>query len=143
MSSKMDAISSSHRDSADNGGRAILPSNLKGVNRSESGRYYAQLVCKGVTYNAGTYNLASDAALACDKALKLIKGSNAKPTFTKEQDHKKWRAAELTRTGLKVDLCAVRKYMSVMLDAAIAKNLALGNDNSDDGDEAILASDYK
>ena len=101
-----------HRDSADDGGNgAILASDYQGVDflndKRTASKYRARIRYEGKTRYVGCYKLASDAALACDKALEFFKVSNAKPNFATEQDHEKARAAELTRTGLEADLCAV------------------------------------
>ena len=99
-----------HQDSVDDGGSGvILASDYKGVDllKDKQSQYRARIRYEGKTRYVGCYKLASDAALACDKALEFFKVSNAKPNFATEQDHEKARAAELTRTGLEADLCAV------------------------------------
>ena len=97
-------------------------SDLKGSSFiQEKKKYHGKIRHGGKHYHLGYYKLASDAALACDKALKLLMGPNANTNYATEHDHKKMRAMELRRTGLNVDFEAVRAYMSSKVNGAILK----------------------
>lgn len=81
----------------------------------------------------GTYELASDAALARDRALRLVKGSNEGANFQSERDHLNARADEMRRTGLGKSFQSIQEFMSSNVDAAVAK--ALTSADKEDGEE--------
>ena len=72
----------------------------------------------------GNYDLASDAALAYDEAIKCIEGPDADTNFDTDQEYQIFRAKELKVTGLDVDLDKTRAYISTKLDDFITKALA-------------------
>jgi len=91
----------------------------------EKKKYVAKIQQKrtngGKPCHLGSYMLASDAALAHDEALRLLKISYPKINFATDQDHENARAVESSRRKLDVDFDAVRKYMSSTLSHIISK----------------------
>ena len=99
--------------------------------------------------SSGTYKLASDAALAYDKAMRLLKGQDyANANFANWQEYQNARVTELQRTGLEVDSGKVETYMTSKMNQVASKaRESLSNSSSPASDseeeEMISSSDFR
>ena len=82
---------------------ALLES-LKGVSLQIHGTYRARILHDDKEHNLGTFELQTDAALAYDKAVRSLKGSEWETNFTTEQDYQTLRAFELNVVDLDMDM---------------------------------------
>ena len=88
------------------------------------GRYESRLRCKGIKgAYLGLYHLASDAALARDLALRMLRSSGCELqfNFSSDREHRALREKEAEATGLEVDLEETLSKMSTKIKAVIAK----------------------
>ena len=92
--------------------------------------------------------MASDAALAYDKAMRLLKGQDyANANFANWQEYQNARVTELQRTGLEVDSGKVETYMTSKMNQVASKaRESLSNSSSPASDseeeEMISSSEY-
>jgi len=128
-------------------------SDLKGRTFVKSmNKYLGRIRFRGKDYVLGYYELASDAALAHDEALKTFlgskessrfaKNSKAKFTFATDREHRKTRVTESRKRGLNVDFEAVKEYMSSEMDKMMSKFLASVGDD-DEGEEKLAEKNRK
>jgi len=102
-------------------------------------KYQGKIEHGGKACHLGYYMLASDAALAHDEALRLLKISNVRPNFATDQDHKNERAVELSKTvktRFDDDFEAVQQYITSTVSHIVSKVIA-SSSCSKDGEQLI------
>mmetsp|Transcript_14644 Transcript_14644/g.26608 ORF Transcript_14644/g.26608 Transcript_14644/m.26608 type:complete len:991 (-) Transcript_14644:277-3249(-) len=100
---------------------ALLKS-LVGIRRKKNGgNYEAKISYQGAPINLGMYKLATDATLAHDKAVRLLKGQRWRVNFAMDKDYKDLRAKESNQIGLDVDLEDALAAIKSKLNAIASK----------------------
>lgn len=93
-----------------------------GVNYSQSrSKYESQIVHNDKRYNLGVYTLAADAALAHDKAVELMEGSNPVVNFVTNQDYNIARRKESKKSRVFVNHSEMMTYLMTKVDQAVSK----------------------
>ena len=95
---------------------------LKGaIHNKKIGKYESKVSYQGVVRFIGTFQLASDAALAYDTAARILHGPDHEINFATANDHLAARAIELDSTGLDVDLEDAKAQISVKVKQVVDK----------------------
>jgi len=88
--------------------------------------YRGRIVYEGTRHCLGFYELATDAALAWDQAVRLLKRHNGLINFATGEEYKKLRAKELIENGLDVDLeITLAKIESSVTAIASKQNISI------------------
>lgn len=99
---------------------------MKGIEyKQSSGTYRAKVYYRATIHHLGDYELACDAALAYDEAVRLLKGSKSDPAMTlnfkNKKDYLTLRALETKTRGVSVDLKAALAAMSSPIQEVATK----------------------
>ena len=127
-SDKGDDLDGDSSDDSDEGDshRHLLKSNTSGyIGVSYENRkspWKAQTKFKGITAHLGQFALKTNAAMAYDEALKLLKGPNTTTNFANLEEYERAKKKELAETGLSNDVSMSSVAIAAKVSDIVRKN---------------------